>query len=175
MECQSTAIRRHHVIHSNVGPEKGQIAGVVIKHLQSWPDDRGHFAEIFRDHEDVAKDFVIRQTSLTMTRPGTIKAFHYHRNQDDIFVPLIGEIRVALVDFRTASPTYGFANSIFCGERYLKAVRIPRGVAHGYEVLGSREMTMVYYTDQHYDPKDELRSAFDDPAIGWTWWGIENR
>ena len=44
-----------------------------------------------------------------------------------------------------------------------------------YEVLGSEDMTMVYYTDCHYNPKDELRAAHDDPAIGWTWWGIENR
>lgn len=175
MECKPTAIKSHHIIHSNVGRERGQIDGVVIKTLTSWPDDRGHFTEIFRDTEEVARDFRVLQTSVTMTRPTTIKAFHYHLKQDDIFVPLVGTIRISLVDFRVASPTYGLANSIFCGELYLKAVRIPKGIAHGYEVLGAKDMVMVYYTDQHYDPKDEFRAAFDDPAIGWKWWGIENR
>lgn len=175
MECQVTKITEHKIIHSQVGPEKGQIEGTVIKPLTSWPDDRGHFTEIFRDHEDVVAGFEVKQTSLTMTRPGTIKAFHFHEFQDDVFVPLVGTIRISLVDFRTASPTYGLANSIFCGDRYLKAVRIPKGVAHGYEVLGDTEMTMVYYTNQHYNPKDEHRFAHDDPRIGWTWWGIEHR
>ena len=110
-----------------------------------------------------------------MTRPGVIKAFHYHLEQDDIFVPLLGTIRIALVDFRSDSPTYGLANSIFCGEQYLKAVRIPRGVAHRYEVLPGKDMVMVYYTNQHYDPNDEFRFDFDDPAIGFPAWGITNR
>ncbi len=175
MKCEITKIKKHAIIQDQCGPEKGQIAGVVIKKLTSWPDDRGHFAEIFRDGEDVAKDFAIRQSSITMTRASTIKAFHYHAEQSDIFVPVVGHIRIALVDFRVDSPTFGVANSIFCGHLYLKAVRIPKGVAHGYEVLGSEDMTMVYYTDQHYNPKDEFRARYDDPAIGWTWWGIDHR
>ena len=175
MDCSPTSIKSHRIIHRNVGPEQGQIDGVVIKELVSWPDDRGHFAEIFRDNEDVVRGFDVLQTSVTMTRAGTIKAFHYHNLQDDIFVPLVGTIRIALVDFRLDSPSFGLANSIFCGEHYLKAVRIPKGLAHGYEVLGSQDMVMVYYTNQHYNPADEHRFAYDDPEIGWTWWGIENR
>lgn len=175
MKVEVTQATAHRIIHDNVGAEGGQIEGAIIKHLKSWPDDRGHFTEIFRHTEDVAKDFDVVQTSLTMTRPGTIKAFHYHLNQDDIFCPLAGAIRIALVDFRVDSPTFGLANSIFCGEHHLKAVRIPRGVAHGYEVLGNQEMTMVYYTDQVYEPTDEFRQQFDDPTIGFTWWGVKNR
>ena len=175
MEAKPVKVRSHHIIHRDVGPEKGQIAGAHVKELQVWPDDRGHFAEIYRDNEKVCADFQMKQTSVTLTRPGVIKAFHYHLHQDDIFVPLRGTIRIALVDFRTDSPTYGVANSIFCGERYLKAVRIPCGVAHGYEVMPGDEMFMVYYTNQHYNPKDEFRFSFDDPQIGFTWWGITHR
>ena len=175
MRCEITKVRKHTIIHDQGGPDSGQIAGVVIKKLTSWPDDRGHFTEIFRHDEPVARGFEIRQTSLTMTRPGTIKAFHYHLEQSDIFVPVVGHVRISLVDFRCDSPTFGLANSIFCGHLYLKAVRIPNGVAHGYEVLGSEDMTMVYYTDRHYNPKDEHRARHDDPAIGWTWWGVEHR
>ena len=175
MNVEVTKATQHRIIHDNVGAEEGQIEGAIIKHLRSWPDDRGHFTEIFRHDEPVAENFETLQTSLTMTRPDTIKAFHYHMTQDDIFCPLIGEIRIALVDFRVDSPTFGYANSIFCGEHHLKAVRIPRGIAHGYEVLGNNPMTMVYYTDQVYTPSDEHRQNFDDPAIAFTWWGVENR
>jgi dTDP-4-dehydrorhamnose 3,5-epimerase len=175
VEAKPVEVRAHHVIQRDVGPEKGQIQGVTIKELALWPDDRGHFAEIFRDDEKIVENFKVRQSSLTMTRPGVIKAFHFHFKQDDIFVPLKGAIRIALVDCRRDSPTCGIANSIFAGELYPKAVRIPRGVAHGYEVLPGDDLVMVYYTDQHYDPKDEIRFRHDDPAIGFRWWGVENR
>lgn len=170
--CKAT---RHAIVHDNVGPEKGQIDGVVISRLTSWPDDRGFFCEVFRDDQPVMKDFEVRQSSITLTGPGVIKAFHFHKLQDDIFCPLVGAIRIALVDMRNDSPTRGFANSIFCGERHLKAVRIPRGVAHGYEVFPPDPMQMVYYTNQHYNQDDEFRFRFDDPAIGFEWWGVENR
>lgn len=175
MDAKPVRVRKHHLIHRNVGVEKGQIADVVIKELTVWPDDRGHFAEIFRSHEDVCKDFAILQTSTTMTRTGVIKAFHFHREQDDIFVPLKGTVRIALVDCRTDSPTCGVANSIIAGEHYLKAVRIPRGVAHGYEVLPGEDLLMVYYTNQYYNPKDEYRFAWNDPEIAFPDWGIHNR
>jgi dTDP-4-dehydrorhamnose 3,5-epimerase len=175
LEAKPVKVRSHHLIHRDVGSAKGQIEGAWIKDLALWPDDRGHFAEIFRDDEKVVANFQVKQSSVTVTRPGVIKAFHFHLEQDDVFVPLKGTIRIALVDCRVASPTYGVANSIFAGELYPKAVRIPRGVAHGYEVLPGGDLLMVYYTDKHYDPKDEYRFRHDDPAIGFTWWGIENR
>ena len=110
-----------------------------------------------------------------MTRPGHDQGVPLPPRAERHLRAGRGHIRIALVDFRVDSPTFGLANSIFCGHLYLKAVRIPKGVAHGYEVLGNEDMTMVYYTDCHYNPKDEFRARFDDPAIGWTWWGVENR
>ena len=175
MKVEVTKVTRHAIVHGEVGRDGGQIDGVRIKALTSWPDDRGHFAEIFRQDEPVVEGFEVLQSSLTMTRPGTIKAFHHHLEQDDVFCPVKGAIRIALVDFRVDSPTFGWANSIFCGDRYLKAVRIPRGVAHGYEVLGQEEMTMVYYTNRVYNPADEFRVKWNDPEVGFTWWGIDFR
>ena len=175
LQAKPVKVRAHHLIHRDVGVAKGQIEGAWIKDLALWPDDRGHFAEIFRDDEKVVANFQVKQSSVTVTRPGVIKAFHFHLEQDDVFVPIQGTIRIALVDCRVSSPTYGIANSIFAGAQYPKAVRIPRGIAHGYEVLPGDDLVMVYYTDQHYNPKDEYRFRHDDPAIGFTWWGIEHR
>ena len=175
LETKTVEVRAHHLIHSDVGPEKGQIEGAWIKELKLWPDDRGHFGEIFRDNEKIVSGFAVKQSSLTLTRPGVIKAFHFHLEQDDLFVPLRGTVRIALVDCRVRSKTFGVANSIFAGAQYPKAVRIPSGVAHGYEVLPGDDLLMVYYTNQHYNPKDEFRFRHDDPTIGFKWWGIENR
>lgn len=174
-QVEKIQIARHTIIQESSPPPEGLIEGVIVHPLKLIPDDRGHFAEIFRVDDPIAGDFDFRQTSLTSTRSGVIKAFHYHLTQDDIFFPVAGTIRIALVDFRLGSPTRGLANSIFAGGLYARAVRIPAGVAHGYEVMRGEDLTMVYYTDQIYDPHDEHRIPFDDPAVGFTWWGIQNR
>ncbi|MFH1277008.1 MAG: dTDP-4-dehydrorhamnose 3,5-epimerase family protein [Candidatus Eisenbacteria bacterium] len=169
------AVRIHHLIRGGRPDEEGLIRGVVVHPLTLHPDDRGHFAEVFRSDDPVAAGFEFRQSSITRTRPGVVKAFHWHRRQDDIFCPLVGTARIALVDFRIGSETYGTANSVFAGELYAKAVRIPAGVAHGYEVMPGSDLVMVYYTDQFYDPTDEHRIPHDDPKVGFTHWGITHR
>ncbi len=174
-QVEKVRVVRHTVVQETTPSPEGLIEGVVVHPLKLIPDDRGHFAEIFRADDPIAEDFEFRQTSLTGTRSGVIKAFHYHLMQDDIFFPVVGTIRVALVDFRVDSPTRGEANSIFAGGICQRAIRIPAGVAHGYEVMPGEDLTMVYYTDQTYDPQDEFRLPFDDPGVGFTWWGIQNR
>ena len=42
-------------------------------------------------------------------------------------------------------------------------------VAHGYRVLGPDPMGLVYFTTHVYNPNDELRRPWDDPAIGFNW------
>lgn len=173
MDIKPGKIAAHFNILSN--SSKGIIDGVYIKELNVFPDDRGFFAEIFRTKDEICRDFEVLQSSLTMTRQNVIKAFHYHLNQTDIFLPIKGTAKITLVDIRPASPTYLNANSIIAGELYLKAVRIPNGVMHGYEVLPDGPMTMVYFTNRHYDIKDEFRVPYNDEELNFTWWGIENR
>jgi len=50
-------------------------------------------------------------------------------------------------------------------------VVIPKGVAHGYRVLGVTPVTLFYHTTESYDPKnpDEERIDFDDKWIGFDW------
>ncbi|MFH1679260.1 MAG: dTDP-4-dehydrorhamnose 3,5-epimerase family protein [Candidatus Eisenbacteria bacterium] len=170
-----TAVKSHAVIRGERADEKGLIRGVVVRPLRILPDDRGHFAEILRASEPIAAGFEFRQASLTRTRAGVIKAFHYHELQDDIFCPVAGTARIVLVDFREGSKTRGVANSVFAGALYPKAVRIPAGVAHGYEVLPGDDLLLVYFTNREYDPDDEHRLAHDDPRIGFAEWGVRNR
>jgi len=174
-QVETVRVTRHAIIQGTAAAPDGLIDGVVVHPLRVIPDDRGHFAEVFRADDPIADKFEFRQTSLTRTRAGVIKAFHYHLEQDDIFLPVAGTVRVALVDFRTASPTRGFANSIFAGDLHQKAIRIPAGVAHGYEVMPGEDSILVYYTNRTYNPQDEYRLPCDDPGVGFTWWGIQNR
>jgi len=151
----------------------GKIADVRCKRLRVFADDRGFFAELLRaDDPFFGGAFAgFGQTAVTMSYPGVIKAFHWHRRQDDAWFVLKGMAQVVLHDLREGSPTKGTTEVFYMGEQNPVLLVIPRGVAHGYRVLGGEPVYLVYHVTQAYDPKDpdEERIPHDDPAIGFDW------
>ncbi len=150
------------------------IKDVTVKNLIKHVDDRGFFMEILRDDDKLLKRF--GQASMSMTYPGVVKAFHYHKRQDDLWFFPSGNAQVVLHDLREDSPTKGETNVFYMGENNPILLFIPAGVAHGYRVLGNMPATIVYFTTESYDRQkpDEYRIAWDDPAIGFDW-VTENR
>ena len=150
------------------------IHDVVIKSLVTHSDDRGYFREILRDDDDLLTH--LGQTSVTRTYPGVIKAFHWHKNQDDLWYVADGMARVVLYDMRPDSPTHGNIQVICAGEDNPVLIYIPSGVAHGYQVLGIKPVLLFYHVTRSYNPDlpDEERIPWDDPAIGFDW-SIRNR
>ncbi|AQS56760.1 dTDP-4-dehydrorhamnose 3,5-epimerase family protein [Novibacillus thermophilus] len=145
------------------------IDGVRHKQLVKHCDDRGYFAELVRDDEGLLERF--GQMSVSMSYPGVIKAFHYHKKQDDIWFFPSGNAQVVLVDMREDSRTFKETNVFYMGEENPSVLLIPRGVAHGYRVLGNEPLTIVYLTTQSYSPDapDEYRIPWNDPEINFNW------
>lgn len=152
---------------------QGTIDGVWIKRLDVFADDRGLLAELYRsDDPYLGAAFAgCAQTTLTMSFPGVIKAFHRHRQQDDAWFCVRGMIQAVLHDLRESSRTRGVTETYCMGEHNPLLLVIPRGVAHGYRVLGSEPAWIVYHTSAVYDPTapDEERIPHDDPRIGFDW------
>jgi dTDP-4-dehydrorhamnose 3,5-epimerase len=150
------------------------IEGVQIERLKVYPDDRGFFCELARLGDGLATKMVPNdqskiQVSLTLTYPGTIKAIHYHSEQTDLWAPISGMVQVFLYDLRRNSSTFGSINTIFAGRFQPWEILIPPGVAHGYKALGVEPIQLVYFTDRHYNPADELRLPYDHPDIAYDW------
>ena len=150
------------------------IEGVQIAPLQVYPDDRGFFTELARLGKGLAAEMLpddVRkiQISLTLTYPGTIKAIHYHAEQTDLWAPISGMVQVFLYDLRRRSATFGVINTIFTGRFQPWEILIPPGVGHGYKALGVEPIQLVYFTDRHYNPNDELRLPYDHPDIAYDW------
>lgn len=143
------------------------IDGVKIKQLVTHLTEDGFFREIVRDEDGLLEKF--GQTSMSLAHPGFIKAFHYHKKQDDLWYILSGQVRAVLYDTRPQSPTYKQTQTIIMGQDDPKLVFIPKGVAHGYQVLGNVPAILFYHTTEHYNPEDELRIPFDDKEINYDW------
>jgi len=145
------------------------IYGVKIKRLEKHVDDRGFFMEILRDDDGILDRF--GQASMSFTYPGVIKAFHYHKLQDDVWFFPKGNAQVVLYDRRENSPTYKKTNVFYMGEHNPIILLIPKGVAHGYRVLGNEPAVIIYFTSHSYNREkpDEYRIPWDDPEIGFDW------
>lgn len=154
--------------------KEGKIRGVKYKKLVRFSDDRGFFSEVVRDDEDFVKKF--GQMSISKTNPGVIKAFHYHKKQDDIWFFPGGNARVVIHDLRDGSATKGVTETYYMGVDNPGALLIPAGVAHGYQVLGNEPVIITYITTESYDPKapDEERYDWNSKEIGFDW-TIENK
>ena len=147
------------------------IAGVRVEPFPVFPDDRGYFLEVQRLGRGLAASFpaATTQVSAALNYPGTVKAFHYHLQQTDLWTPVKGTLQVALADLRRDSPTFGKRNTMYVGPLRPWRILIPPGVAHGYKVVGQEEALLVYLTDRTYNPRDEGRIPYDDPGIAYDW------
>lgn len=145
------------------------IEGVKIKELEVHQDDRGILMELLRSDESLLEKF--GQTTFTIAYPGVIKAFHWHHKQDDFWFVAAGSAQIVLYDRRPKSKTKGKTQVIYANPDNRVLIKIPRGVVHGYKVLGSEPLLLFYHTTSPYNPKkpDEERIAYDDPEIGFDW------
>lgn len=143
------------------------LKGVIIKKLVTHLTEDGYFREIVRDEENLLENF--GQSSVALAHPGFIKAFHYHNEQDDLWHMISGQIRVVLYDKRSSSSTYKQTQVVIMGEDAPSLLLIPKGIAHGYQVLGSKDALLFYHTTKHYNPLDELRIPYDSQEIGFDW------
>ncbi len=154
------------------------IDGVVVKTLRIFPDvvdpkERiqapGFLTEILRSDDTPLVQF--GQSTFTVTHSGAIKGFHWHKLQDEVWFVAAGRAKIVLHDRRDGSPTAGQTQVVTAGVDDYKTVYIPRGVAHGYQVVSHEPMLLVYYTSEPYNAgnPDEQRIPLDDPAIGFNW------
>ena len=137
---------------------KELIVGVKVKQLNSIPDERGRLFEILRnDEKDIFQKF--GQAYMTTTYPGVVKAWHYHKLQEDYFTCVVGMIKLVIHDNRPDSPTYNKINEFFIGEHNLQLVVVPRLTYHGWKCVSEREAMILNLVTEpyNYGQPDEYR------------------
>lgn len=124
------------------------IAGVIIKKLERYSDDRGWLTEIFR-HDEL--NFTPLMSYVSLTKPGIIRGPHEHVKQSDCFVFLgPGTFRLYLWDRRADSATFESSLEIELGENNPSLVIVPPGVVHGYKCISDYPALSINLPDTLY-------------------------
>ena len=145
------------------------IQGVEIKQLARHADERGFLMELLRSDDSIFTKF--GQCYVSMNYPGVIRAWHWHKKQDDFFVVVKGMIKVGLYDLREGSPTQGEAAELYLGDNNSIMLKIPVGVVHGYKTVGTEPSLLINFPSEVYDPQepDEYRLPWDTDQIPFDW------
>lgn len=145
------------------------IEGVRIKKLNVIPDERGRVMEILRADDEIFRKF--GQVYLTTTYPGVVKAWHYHKLQDDYVTCVKGMIKLVLYDSREDSKTKGEINEFFIGDYNPSLILIPRLVLHGWMCISETEALIINIPTEPYnrDNPDEFRIHPHINDIPYRW------
>jgi len=145
------------------------IEGVEIKQLTEHADERGYLMELLRCDDAIFRKF--GQAYVALNYPGVVRAWHYHKKQDDYLVVVKGMVKVALYDAREGSPTQGQLDEFFLGEQSNILLKIPVGVMHGYKTVGAEPSLLSNFPSEPYNRQepDEYRLPWDTDRIPYDW------
>lgn len=155
----------------NLENNKGLIEDVILFPLKVNRDKRGilvetlkiNWSEIYNDKRPFTQNY------FSTTKPGVARdndKWHVHKNQEDRFIVISGNIVVAMFDPRKDKKSYLTLNLFLMGEingdngQYL--LLIPKNVMHGFVVIGKNPATLLNYPTQLFNPEDEGRVLHKD-------------
>ena len=155
-----------------------EIDGVKIIKLKHLVADEGDFAEVVRLNTNGEMEglpgFKIAQINRTKLFHGSIKAWHVHFKQNEIwYVPHSFQLFVGLWDTRKNSSTVNNTMRINLGGGDSKLLYIPAGVAHGSMNLSNQSVELFYFVDQQINIKEPDEKRIPWEAAGKEFWSPE--
>lgn len=136
-----------------------------------FSDMRGTFVktyrqDIFAQHELVT-DF--KEEYYSVSRKGVIRGMHFQSppyDHEKCVYCCTGNVRDVIIDLRVGSPTYGEYELIEISAEQANVVYIPRGMAHGFQVLSDWAI-MMYKVTSLYAPHADSGIRWDSLDIPW--------
>ena len=151
-----------------------EIPDAVICEPNVFGDDRGYFAETFRqDKLEKFLGFKINfcQENESKSSFGVLRGLHYQlppHAQTKLVRVIDGEVLDVAVDIRQGSSTFGKHIAVELTAENKKQLLVPRGFAHGFVVL-SKEATFAYKVDNYYSPECDRGIDFKDEFLNIDW------
>lgn len=151
--------------------------GVILRDLVTHVDDRGTTCELYDPRWGVSPDALAFAYLFTI-RPGAAKGWGMHKEHEDRYAFVGGELEVALYDARDGSPTAGLESRLVLSTYRRSLLVIPRGVWHAERNIGSEDVSVVNFPTIQYDhaSPDKYRLPLDTDELpvtlgpGWNGW-----
>ena len=140
--------------------------GVSVRRIPTQVDDRGSVFELYDPRWDFHPEPMVFAYCFTL-RPGRVKGWALHKQHDDRYVLLQGQLKLVLFDPRPHSSTYGEVCEIWLTEFDRKVVSIPEFVWHADHNVGSTDVVAVNFPTipyNHSNP-DKYRLPVDTDLI----------
>ena len=146
------------------------IEDLLIIDPQLFKDERGFFYESYnKNNLDINIVFV--QDNESKSYKGVIRGLHFQTppfEQTKLVRCISGNILDVAVDLRTSSKTYGKFFSIELSSENNKQLFVPKGFAHGFQVL-SETAIVNYKVDNFYNPKSDSGIIWNDKDLSIDW------
>ena len=150
--------------------KKTFIKDLIVIEPKVFFDERGLFFESFNKKLfDLNTDFV--QDNESESKKGVIRGLHFQNppfEQTKLVRCVKGNILDVVVDIRTNSKTYGSYFSIELSSENKKQIYVPKGFAHGFQVL-SKKAIVSYKVDSFYNPSSDNGIIWNDKDLEINW------
>ncbi len=160
------AVRDSQTVTPEGQPMRRLTEGVVIRDVQTHSDERGSVFEVFDTRWPSHPDPLVFAYCFTI-RPGIVKGWNLHKEHEDRYFLLQGELELVLFDPRPESSTCGEVCRIVLSEQSRRLVNIPKYVWHADYNIGSQDALVVNFPTRPYDHAnpDKYRLPIDTPLI----------
>lgn len=149
-----------------------QLSGAKVITPFYVDDNRGYFLKsIERDiYKNWGLDVDIYEDFESYSKKDVIRGLHFQTKNPQIKLvrAIKGEIRDIIVDLRKNSSTFGQYAEVILTEENHKSLWVPKGFAHGFEVL-SEEAIMSYKCVGKYLAGYDTGIIWNDKELDITW------
>lgn len=150
------------------------LTGSFVVDLQRFEDERGFFAEGWKDDEAARHGIQtpFNRSNISYNRQaGTIRGLHAQHNpfaEAKLVRCPRGAIFDVIVDIRPGSSSYGHWFGVELTAENRRMLYLPPGFLHGFQTLMD-DTEVFYQVCGNYRPEAEIGARYDDPALGIHW------
>lgn len=144
-------------------------AGVSFHEVKTQTDDRGTLCEVLDSRWPWSSAPLVYAYFVTL-RPGKVKGWALHKQHEDRYFIMFGEMEVVMYDARPDSPTRGLLAKVSLSEHNRRLMNIPAGIWHADHNIGSKDAVIVNFPTKPYahDDPDKYRLPLDTDQIPYS-------
>jgi dTDP-4-dehydrorhamnose 3,5-epimerase len=150
-------------------PARRLTHGVTFREVPTHADLRGSVIELYDPRWEWHPDPLVFSYCFTI-RPNIVKGWSLHKEHEDRYILLQGEMMLVLYDVRPGSPTHGEICEIVLSEHNRRLVNIPKNVWHADYNFGARDVLALNFPTTPYEHQspDKYRLPIDTPLIPYS-------